>query len=292
MDNDFDPKSFFSKKREYSYLGLLQIALALVIRILVLLLFFWIAHVVSEKQGFLDFLSTSPANAAAVHAFKLFFFVSVIIAILDYSKDMYEKSTWKDVQKNEIIIYGTLAGAVKRVAGNGGTSVLGQQTNSTEFLLHTVESISKVVLGKSEADGITICAYIMLPFDNSNILRTSHWGTKLDGREDFDIVVGEDGPMAGASRAFTEKQPAYSEDKSSSQLDGVFGAKKNYPTVLSIPIMENPDQDIVGVLNIDSTLRDAFRTKDFIRKSLLPKLMPIVHLLRIELLNQNQHFNS
>jgi hypothetical protein len=219
--------------------------------------------------------------------------ISFVLAVADYAKDeIARKNRGSGGDASQIIIFQTIAGAIERATLHRKQTKKTPEFYFTDMLRH-VESIVKVLLGQSEAQGVRISANIMTVEESVKgwpFLRLKFWGTRLDGRDDISLPIILDDPLPGAPAAYVTQKTIYIENTMAREYSGNFASDKDYRCILSIPIFlpienshpSNSTKCVCAVLNIDANKEKIFESEDFISQTLMPAIKPVINLIVLE----------
>lgn len=267
------------QKREFTFAGLVKVILGLILRFITIYIPVSVGFLLSLSGG----LSSAFHQDGAKPTLVTLVWVCVALAIADFLKDYYDKSSWKAAKEDDEIFLGTISKAIDRVVSSYSGPGSSNDERPIGFLLHSVESLTKLILKTSEVDGVAICANVMLPNEDGTKLRTRYWGSQLEGREDIELEVDIDSPLVGAPTAYASKRPVYVHDTWDEKWAQHFDREKPYRSILSIPIFGTNCTDVIGVLNIDSTVPNGFGETFEKVKLVVYRLKSLIHLIRLDI---------
>jgi hypothetical protein len=265
-------RQFFLKNHSFSILSLVFGIVGFLVRFLIMMFSLGVAQQVA--------LPTDKKMSSS--HWILISGLSLGIVLLDYIKDYIKDRARRSLQKQDQILFSLVSGSIYRLIESRENHKFNFGRRFTE-LLNQVESVIKLVTKKSESQGISISANIMVVVTNSltKELHLKHWGTKLANREDIIIPIDIDNPAPGAGLAFISGKNVYVHNILADEFKGKFNLEKDYRSILSIPFF-NERHEVCGIVNIDSTEPDFFHTDRYIAEEIIPKLKPLIYLITLE----------
>lgn len=202
--------------------------------------------------------------------------IGIVLVVLNNLNDWLKEKASGRKRNNEDIVFTLISGAIEQLRDDRSSGKV-----NVEKLLTNIESVTKLVMGP-DSHGTQVSANLMLRKYNPSSLTLAHWGTRLEGRVNIDLPIDKDNLKPGAPTACHRDEVIYIPDTQSEKYDSIF-AGKAYRSIVSIPVrIAIPQRHISGVINIDSDQPDYFRSEKFISSELIPKLMPFVHLMSLE----------
>jgi hypothetical protein len=142
-----------------------------------------------------------------------------------------------------------------------------------QYLTYTVESILK----ENDIESDSLSANIMVPEGEG--LKILVFGLDLPNRKI--IFLPCNNGLPGAPEAYKTKKITYVKDTSQRIHGGLF-ENPEYKSFFSIPITENDnDGNVFAVINIDSHIKNQFKSYKFISDKIYPALSPIISLMKI-----------
>jgi hypothetical protein len=201
-----------------------------------------------------------------------------ILVVADYIKDWRWLGGKIQLDEQEII-FGVIGGAIQLAADTQGNKKQRNPDHYFSDLLKSIESVTKIVLGQSEAQGVKISANLMIPRNQPvDTLKLEYWGTRLDGREDITLQVDNNSPTPGAVAAYVTRKPIYIPNTMLPVYKDHFDPEKDYRSIISIPVKDSGG-NVYGVVNIDSNVEELFGSMEVISTNLIPKIKPLINLI-------------
>lgn len=215
----------------------------------------------------------------------------LVVVVADYAKDLYrDRRQLKQSNKAVGDTFHHLAAAQRNFLTKATSKLDGDaRKEAFEDGLSHIEHITEIMYGKSRSNGEKITANLMIyrtQKGSGKKLTISFWGTRLTGRKDRTLKVDQSNLGPGAPRCATEDQWQYIADTHAKAVAAWFPERPDYRSIISIPV-STQDGRVLAVLNIDSTVKDAFQSLDTAKQKLKGPLEAILVTFRHILLHQN-----
>lgn len=202
------------------------------------------------------------------------------VILADYFKDFHKDRRRVKERGKEEVIFEQLAGLIRDLS----RPLYREKDNYARFIdriLHATENMARIVYKKPDGSRERLSANLMVVSSQAPpVLEIKYWGTQLEGREDLQLEVDLESPAPGAPTAFVTQEPQYIPDTKASEVQEHFPQDKDYRAIISIPVTIE-DGSVFAVINIDSSEENGFDSMQTISKRLMPRLKPLVHLLKL-----------
>lgn len=210
-------------------------------------------------------------------SFGIILVFSVLLVIANNILDLIQAQISGRKKNNDDMIFTLISGAIEQVRDDQSTS-----RSNIQRQLTNIENVTKLIMG-GEIGEVEISANFMTKMHNPDRLALTHWGTRLSGREIIELPIDKHNMLPGAPRACITVNPVHVHDTQAPEFQSFF-VRKAYRSIVSIPvIVALPKRTIWGIVNVDSNKPDYFQSDAFVSETLVPKLMPFVHLISLEL---------
>ena len=208
------------------------------------------------------------------------FFMVIMSYFWDYFRDRKKNKTIE----SDKIIYDCIGGAIQELHDINFQN----PANKTHYINEILVYIEKVIISIFKATGLpcgTLCVNFMVKGDGH--LELTKFATKFQDRDKLKIDFDPDNLLPGAPEAWILKKVIYIDDIESENYKPYFNADFKFKSFISIPIISNQNE-VVGIINIDSNIKNQFVSEDFISKKIICKINPLILLFVF----QNELFNN
>lgn len=204
----------------------------------------------------------------------------LVLLTITYFREYFSDRKKNRLLKDEKIIYNCIEGAIHELIELKNTYNK-HDPNYIYQILRYIEKIIDIVLRSEGLVPGDICVNLMIREGDPDKLVLKCFGTFMPGRDKPTLLINKENPLPGAPEACVMRKTIYIDDIKSDKYKEYF--KKVYPfqSIISIPIYKD-DEDVVGIINIDSTLPDQFLSSDFIARKIVPKINPLIMLFLFE----------
>jgi len=155
-------------------------------------------------------------------------------------------------------------------------SDLQEDSKIEKLLVYIQASIISILKGNSIEVG-EICVNLMI--QTEDVLRLTHFDIARQDRKYVDIEINRRHP--GAPKAYSRQKLQYVKDTQSNHIRKYF-RDKPYRCILSYPLIIRSDatrnNEVYGVLNIDSNLVNQFKSIDFVQSKISSALNPLLSI--------------
>lgn len=150
------------------------------------------------------------------------------------------------------------------------------QINNLQDMLLRIQKVVVMILKEySIKDGYISVNYMKR---DGNKLVIEEWdGAKTVDHIGIDLYVDINNPLCGAPSACVKKSVQYINNTESKSYREYFHNNR-YKSFFSLPVL-NSQQDVIGVINVDSDRKNQFKNKSFIIETIKPVIEPIVTLI-------------
>lgn len=258
----------FVKDRDYSVQRLFRTFWKTLLYLLIFLLPVYLS--ISPKDGTVHFNNWKTLIVCAIAYLAANYFVNNL-----------GDSRNKKIITSEEITFKCISGAIEQLSQADKFDASHHKLYVIEALKY-IESVTQIMVKQLGYPEGTICANLMVKKEGCNQLGLKYFGTFLDGRDYKKVLdINENKPDPGAPEAFVSRRPVYIANVHAPELNGYFKNPINYHSILSIPII-GKDNNVLGIINVDSTIKDQFGSEDVIEKIIIPKIKPFIKLIKLE----------
>jgi hypothetical protein len=205
--------------------------------------------------------------------------VPFFILIIAYIRENIITKRKEKKLKYQKVYYSSLGGVIDQIVEclDGCPD---DTRNTISHILLAAESVTKLTINLYSGSEVVLFANLMIPVKYGGVttLRIKHFGTRWTDRGRTKLLVNYEKPTPGAVEAYIYKKVAYINNTESEKFKEYIPENRPYKSIISIPIV-NKKNKVCAIMNIDSSTKDAFISKDFIEKDILDKLKPIISLL-------------
>lgn len=200
--------------------------------------------------------------------------VAAVLVTLDELRTYLQKTSSSNEESIDSLVRNLYVAAIEETYNEDGT-----HPDPIKSLLQRIENAVVAIVG-AEAARSSVSSNLMVyerRSDAPDKLVLKRWGNMLPDRVTIELNVDE--TLPGAPAAFVKRKVMYVDDTQSNKFRTFFEGKK-YKSIVSIPVARlNLEHELCGIINIDSSRANLFRSEEFIEEELIPRLKPIVNLI-------------
>lgn len=200
--------------------------------------------------------------------------VATFLVLLDELRTYLQKTNPGSEESVDGLVRNLYIAAIEEVYNEDG-----KHPDPIKSLLQRMENAVVAIIG-AEAARSAVSSNLMVyekGLGTPDKLTLKRWGNMLPDRIAIELDVDE--TLPGAPAAFVKRKVMYVDDTQSDKFRKFFEGKE-YRSIVSIPVARlNSEHELCGIINIDSSRPNLFRSERFIEEELIPRLKPIVNLI-------------